>query len=206
MVRFSIVAVHYEGVTDKDTLQTFVDSLKNQTFKDFELVILHDGPMKEDWGVDFYDLKVVKYVSLKRANIFGHNLRTIGMKISSGEYIFHTNTDNLYYPTVFQILNLAIETSNQQVFVLKCRMKGLEYKDKKIFYSTPRNYDKSIVIDGVPLCFGNVDLMQVCIKKSLWVKVGYWYDLSEQSDGRIYEHLGSLFGYESVPLVIGEHY
>lgn len=206
MVKFSIVAVHYEGTTNIHDLQIFIDSLRSQTFQDFELVILHDGPMKEGFNVDFYDMQVVKHSTHVRENKWGHNLRTMGMELSSGEYILHTNSDNLYYPNALEGLNIAIETSDKKIFVTRCRMKGLEYKDRKIFYSNPRNYSKSIVIDGHPLSFGNVDLMQVAVHRDLWKKVGWWYDQSEQSDGRIYEQLGVDYSYEYVPLIIGEHY
>ncbi len=206
MVMFSVIAVHYEGSTSKECLQRFIDSLKEQSYKDFELIILHDGPMSNDWGVNFYDIEVVKFISVERKNKWGHDLRTVGLKLSSGEYILHTNSDNVYYPHAFNSLNTVIKASNQQVFVTECKMMGLEYCMGRIFYSSPRDYSKYRVLKGNPLVFGNVDLMQVCIHRDLWFKVGLWYDLSEQSDGRIYECLGKEYGYEYVPFIIGEHY
>jgi hypothetical protein len=55
--RFSIIAVDYEKHVPRAGMVRGLESLAKQTFKDFELVICHDGPKETPYEdeIDFKD-------------------------------------------------------------------------------------------------------------------------------------------------------
>ena len=43
--KFSIIVPHYDGVITDELFIEGMDSIESQTFRDFEVLIYHDGPM-----------------------------------------------------------------------------------------------------------------------------------------------------------------
>ena len=218
---FSIIATDYEGTVDTDTLQRFLDYLKKQNFKDFEVLIMHDGPRKISINLNTDGLDVKFFESVFRGNVWGHNLRTCGMMESSGEYLINTNTDNIYYPNALQELSDYINTYGDEfkVFINHVKMMGLQLVEEKIIlgdgntlvqrkikYDKPRDYTKSLILTGDPPVFGNIDLMNLVAHKSIWKNIYYWFDLSVSSDAVIYQKICSLYNYTNTKILIGEHW
>ena len=50
--------------------------------------MLHDGPK-------IYDVDYPVIYTEERANVWGHNLRDIGIKMAKGKYNLHTNCDTV---------------------------------------------------------------------------------------------------------------
>ena len=83
-------------------------SLRAQTTKHWQLILLHDGPAPRwlrDNILGCRDGRVVFHETAKRANQFGHNLRALGLETAAllQRYedcvaIVHTNADNYYVP------------------------------------------------------------------------------------------------------------
>lgn len=210
---FSIIATDYDKSVSAEVLQRFLDSLKAQTFKDFEVIILHDGPRNHDLVVDTTGLNVKWYESLFRANVWGHNLRTYGMtRKAEGEYYINTNTDNVYYPDSLEKLNAEIEQySNYKVFINHVKMMGMHKEEhssgmKRIYYDKERDYSVYTILTGDPPIWGNIDLMSLVAHKDVWDSINYWYDLGTSSDGVIYQKMCHLFPYRNTSILIGEHY
>jgi len=76
----------------------------------------------------------------------------------------------------------------------------------RVHYDTPRNYSKSIILDGDPPVFANIDLMSLIAHRSVWDSIYYWYDLGVSSDGVIYPRICSVYSYKHVDVLLGEHY
>src|SRR5689334_11598279 len=88
---FSIIAAYYQGVSDDETLARFVSSLQQQSFQDFEVLIYHDGPIQHE-----VSCPNPVHATPERQNVWGHNLRQLGLQQARGRYVLHTNIDNLY--------------------------------------------------------------------------------------------------------------
>jgi hypothetical protein len=203
---FSVIAAYYQGVTEDDILRRFTNSLTVQTFQDFEVLIYHDGPLLHEVSCP-YPVRC----SPERRNIWGHNLRQLGLQNACGQYLLHTNVDNLYEPDAFAQLHARLEQSGTEILITRLRMMGLNYAAPqagapgRIWYDRPRDYTKSVVLTGNPPVYGNIDLMQLVASKRIWDRYG-WFSTIEQADGHIYPRLCQENGYACSDILIGRHY
>jgi hypothetical protein len=197
---FSIIAAYYQGVTEAPILQRFVDSLNCQTFRDFECLIYHDGPLLENVTCP-YELRTTP----TRANRWGHDLRALGLAHATGSYILHTNIDNVYDPNAFQAIFERLQRTKTDILITQVVMMGLNRGPGRIWYDSPRDYSKCAILTGNPPVYGNIDLMQAVIRKSVWDRYG-WFSSVEQADGVILPQICRENAYACSDIVIGRHY
>lgn len=95
-MKISVVMALYN--TPYDYLKATVESLLNQTFKDFELVIVDDASTMEydDFFKQFNDEKI-KYNKLEKNAGPGH-ARNYGIKQAHGDYVAIADSDDIYMP------------------------------------------------------------------------------------------------------------
>jgi len=207
---FSIVATHYEPTMTEDEYYRFLDSIEGSESKDvaIELIVMHDGPTTWDYKALHtpYTFPITLISTKTRHGHWGHPLRSEGMKKSVGHYILNTNTDNEYEQGLFAKLNSIVKIAEPNILVGTVEMIGLDTTGTTLFYDTPRDLSKSIVLKGLPLVLGNVDMMQACIKRSVWEAYGWWKDHREQSDGMMFEEMGKQYVYDNIDLSFGKHY
>jgi hypothetical protein len=119
--RFGIIAVTYGDYFK----ESFLHSILEQTYKDFDLIIYHDGKDINGW-----ENKLNKYLqatgssvdnlywinSSERQNQFGHDLRDRGIReyADNYEWLIITNCDNYYMPIFLEYLNEAIVVSPER--------------------------------------------------------------------------------------------
>ena len=202
-MRFTIVMTHYQGCIDHDRFIKCIESLNNQEFKDFELLCFHDGPLLDE----SVELPCEVQFTEERYNDWGHTLRNIGIEQAEGEYIIHTNSDNIFYPNALKELDKRIRLDNPSMVIYFVKMMGMEKDWVKniIKYDNPRDYSKWHLLMGYPLEYGNLDCMQLVMKTDLWKKET-WYDTREQGDGVMYQKFGQKYDYKYVHKILGEHY
>lgn len=218
---FSIIASDYEGTVQPQILQRFLDSLKAQTYKNFEVIIIHDGPRSGDLSqIDCTGLKITFLESIFRGNSWGHTLRSYGMTKASGLFLLNSNTDNIYYPDALQkLVDSIMDHPSMSVFISNVKMMGMGCKEEKIplnnnkffirktvYYDKPRDYSKSHILTGNPPVFGNIDMMSLVASKDIWESINYWFDISESSDATVYTRICSTNSYHFTDILLGEHY
>lgn len=108
--KFSIIVPHYDrSITDKLFIRG-MECLLNQTFKNFEVLIFHDGPPSRPIPNIYKKFPNVKTFETKlRENNWGHGNRDRGIKMAKGEYIIHFNPDNILYPDALEEINRVAE-------------------------------------------------------------------------------------------------
>jgi hypothetical protein len=210
---FSIVVVHYQGVNPHDICLRGLASIEAQTFRDFEVLCYHDGPLL-DPEVRFPQPLIC---TARRYNDWGHSLRDLGIRQARGEYIVHFNADNILYPNALEEIakeiqrhprlhdqaRSPIDTNDIVIFpirmwnLIKFRDLTLQLKGQPSFYVT---------LNGIPPVVKNIDCMQLVMKRTLWLQEGGWYDRSELGDGYMYQHFARKYGYRNVGPVLGEHF
>ena len=217
MPRFSIIVPHYDGAISDEMFIEGMDSIENSTFKDFEVLIYHDGPVNrplpELSGYTFnYKFKETK----TRYNDWGHSLRDLGIREAKGDYIIHFNPDNLLYPDALEELDNVSNTYKNlgkefSIIICPIIMEGCQRACKKEDplnkYYVYRNRDKKsrVILDGFPPSYGNIDCMQAVIKREVWLREGGWHDKSETSDATLYMAMCNKYEFGSCGYIIGVH-
>src|SRR5262245_51778768 len=100
---FSVVITLWEK--DQIFLPRALTGLLNQTFKDFELIIVVDGetPLTPyDPGALCRKTLAARVVYRPRSNTIGFRERHHSLQLARGEYVAWLNVDNLVYPNWLQ--------------------------------------------------------------------------------------------------------
>lgn len=190
---------HYQKTVTDEMFERALTSLAMQEFKDFELLLYHDGPLDHP-----FTLKQEVLLSLLKAKItiteehfgdWGHSLRDMGIKAAKGDYIIHMNADNKMY-NVLKKMSDCMSDYNSEIYIFIIRLMNVKFDDIDMPYAD---------IKGVPKR-EDIDAMQLVASKKVWDEVGGWYDKSKNSDGIIYEKMCKTRKYEHIPILIGEHY
>lgn len=212
-MKFSIIVPHYQGVINHKRFCRGIQSLHDQTFKDFEILCYHDGPL--------IDTRLPMPIDVRCSNIryndFGHSLRNIGIYEATGEYIVHFNPDNILYPDaleqidqttrktsiIFEETGKCLDTDD--IIVFPILMRGVQIAPGRIcrFEHDPNLYT---IFSGVPVKLYNIDAMQLVMKREKWLIEGGWFDKTHDGDGIMYEKFAAKYGYRTVGPVLGEHW
>lgn len=97
---FSVIVPIYNA---EDTIENCLESVRNQTFKDFEVIMVNDG------SKDSSEKICKKYESIDKRfrYLFQENkgvsvARNVGIKESKGEYLTFVDSDDFYYRTFLE--------------------------------------------------------------------------------------------------------
>lgn len=201
MTRFSIIATDYEPYVPRNRMMQGLKSLSDQTFKDFELIIVHDGPKPsgpeeyEPTGVQFKYLETDKHYGVYGTEQFyggygwGHHSRDLGIKQAIGEYIINFNIDNILYPNALEEIDKTLKQTKAECLVFACKHEKFHIE----YFS------------GIPPVMGKVDMLQCVVSKQAWDSVGGWYRYDHSADGYIFQELVQKYGYVHIPEVLGEN-
>jgi len=134
-------------------LNESINSILNQTFKDFQLIIVNDNPKREEL-VQFLAkckrsdtrVKLIK----NRSNLGLATSLNKGLLKATGKYIARMDADDISFPERFDLQYNFLET-NKDVFLVGA---GAEYIDE-----SGKSYMKN-----VPLCSSNLIVKRLEIK------------------------------------------
>ncbi len=111
---FTIIVADYEPSVPREIFRRKMECLASQTCKDFEVLVYHDGPKSSKYSDDVAGMEVHPAthfnITAKRANDWGHSNRDHGIRAATGEWIIHSNADNVFYPVLIDRLKKAIES------------------------------------------------------------------------------------------------
>ena len=104
---FSIIIPHYQPSVTEEEFRRCMKSLEDQTDKDFEVLLYHDGPLTDPDAVK--DSPYPVQATKKRIGDYGHSLRDFGIRQAKGEWIIHLNADGVLYPNAIEVLKEQIK-------------------------------------------------------------------------------------------------
>jgi glycosyltransferase involved in cell wall biosynthesis len=196
MPKFSIIATDYENHVPRDGMRRGLKSLLDQTFDDYELIIVHDGPKEvpysEEVDLDEFNVPIKIINTPKWLNQFGHPSRDFGMKYATGDYFIHFNIDNFLYPECLKEISDKINKTKSKIVIFS--IKHFKWDGGRGEFT------------GVPPIVCNIDGLQLVAHHSVWQMMGGWYDNSYVGDGIIYERMCKVYPWVHINKVLAENY
>ena len=99
-------------------LRECLDSILNQTFKDFELILIDDGSKDKSGEICDEYAKVHSNITVVHQNNQGQAAaRNNGVKISEADWIMFVDSDDVIHPDLLQFLYKAATESNSGMAV-----------------------------------------------------------------------------------------
>jgi glycosyltransferase involved in cell wall biosynthesis len=108
-----VLPVHNAGLYVRDSIK----SVLNQTFSDFELIIINDGSTdcSEEVILDFTD-KRIKYIK-NEVNLKLIETLNLGLSIAKGKYICRIDSDDIMAPTRLEKQLFFLERNSNYILV-----------------------------------------------------------------------------------------
>ena len=158
MISIITATIRLEG------LKQVIEDLKNQTFRNFEHIIVNDG--QQDIR-EYLKEKKIPFIDLpRRLGWYGGLARDIGILASGQDWITFFDDDNRWYPDHLETLVSGIE-SGCPLIAVDCEVRGKKNKDYKH-------------IRRCKVALGKIDLGQILYKKELFWKYGFFYPRKER--------------------------
>ena len=148
-----------------------IKSVLNQTFKNFELIIVDDGSTDNTSEVvDKFQDNRIKYIKLDK-NQGASNARNIGIKNAKGKYISFQDSDDIFYPNKLEIqLNNIIKEKSDLDF---CKINVIYNNTFRYFVPSnivEKRFEKVDFFDEL-ISNGNfISTQSILIKKSFMKK------------------------------------
>ncbi|MCL6494210.1 MAG: glycosyltransferase family 2 protein, partial [Ignavibacterium sp.] len=112
-MRFSVIVPTFNRVNL--TVQT-IDSVLNQTFKNYELIVVNDG--STDNTAEVLESYGNRIITINKENSGAEKSRNAGAEIAKGEYLCFFDSDDLMFPWTLEVYNKVIENQNFPPLVL----------------------------------------------------------------------------------------
>lgn len=118
-------------------LENALDSLKTQSFKNFEVIIINNGTVQISDLVEKYKGKIE--IKLYESDIRGSvsHAKNIGLKNSSGKYIAYLDDDDWYHPEHLSTLFTFLEKSGN-LFAYSDALVELQDKKEDSYFTTKK--------------------------------------------------------------------
>ena len=152
-----------------------IQSVLNQTYQDFEIIVVDDGStdntrevIKEFQRKD----KRIKYIKHSK-NKGGSAARNTGIKTSRGEYIAFQDSDDEWFPEKLEKQMGFFKNMPAEVGIVYTDMWRITGNIKKYLYSPeimPK--DKIIYEQALDYSVGNIGIQTSLIKKEVFAKAG----------------------------------
>lgn len=123
--------------TPKKYLKKAIDSVLNQTFKSFELIIVNSSTDDSEELILDYDDSRIKYIVQNKGG--QSKARNIGLKTAKGKYIYYIDADDWIEKNTFEKMFNHSEKWNYDILISNAvdhNIKTKEYKDWAFDFST----------------------------------------------------------------------
>ena len=170
-------------------LKRCLDSLKSQTYKNLEIIIIDDGSTDDSCSIykKYIDNKI--FFSKRTQNMGLSHARNLGLQLSHGDYICFVDSDDYIESDFISTLYSNIISYNCDISIVSYNI--IENDNKKA-------YDSS----GELVIYDSIDaLKELLIDKKIqnyvWNKMFSKKTLSAFPIGRFFEDLGVMYKYFS---------
>lgn len=110
-------------------LKKCINSILNQTFSNFELILVDDGSPDNCGKIcDEYQKKDNRIKVIHKENGGLSDARNAGLDIAKGEYIGFVDSDDIIHPRMYEILFKCINKNNSDI--VQCKFKKFKNSDE----------------------------------------------------------------------------
>lgn len=224
MKKLCVIAVDYEHHVPRNENNIYetsifrgLQSLADQTFKDFDLIICHDGPKEktyEEEGIDFKKMGLDPIIlnTPKRMNDWGHSSRDFAMRYAYenniGEYYVQFNIDNFFEPWAFNRIAKEIDNVRKNIVLFGVRhykvMGGINMNPDPLVKLTDTGLYLSVFHANEHARF--IDAMQLVAHKDIWKKNNFWWNKGFCADGIMYNTMCMKDGYTIIRQCLGHNF
>lgn len=182
-----------------------IRSILNQTYNDFELIIVDDGSTDntEEVVKNFND-KRIKYI-VHKENMGASSALNTGINFSSGSFVTFNGSDDEWLPEKLEEEMKGFKTADSRVGVVYSALWEI-YADEKVY--TPRPIHE--VLEGNlhdELIKGNFVNGLSLIKRSCFEKVGVFDEkLPAQEDWELYIRISKYYNFKFINKPLSKHY
>jgi len=173
MTKISVIVPVYNV---EDYLEKCLDSLVNQKYKDFEVIIVNDG--STDNSQDIIDEYVSKYDNFKSFNKKNGGLasaRNYGLTKANGEYVLFLDSDDYYELDCLSILANELNDDNIIVFNMFVDYPDRIISDKDRFSSMKIENTKKYLISNPSAC-NKLFKRELFFKNKIEFPIGKYYE------------------------------
>jgi len=186
-----------------------IESVVNQSFMDWEMIIINDGGEDvRDIVEDFKDNRI-KYFS-RRKNRGKAACLNFGLKKAAGEYIAYIDDDDLWYPNHLEVLSGSLDKHEDigavysdlyAVQFIQDEKNGKRYPLHKMI-QVARDYNRDFMFH-----FNHTLHVSFMHRKDLAIRAGgYDENVTVLIDWNITRKLSFYTDFKYVPILTGEYY
>ncbi len=181
MVKFSIIVPVYNV---EKYLEDCLDSILNQTYKDFEVIVVNDGsPDNSQDIIDKYAKKDSRIKSFKKKNGGLSDARNYGVSKAKGEYLVFVDSDDSINDKLLEKVNDAIV---DDIDIVRYQVVKIENNQRTIEES--EIFEKNSGEEAFSKLLKNswfVTAWSAVYRKEFWIKNKFNY-----AKGKIHEDFG----------------
>lgn len=118
-------------------LKECIESIINQTFKNFELILINDGSSDNSGGIcDRYAQTDNRIKVIHKTNSGPSSTRNLGIKVSKGKYVAFVDSDDTVEPNMYEnMYKIAVKTMSE---IVACGYVEInEFNGQSSKYTTP---------------------------------------------------------------------
>ena len=147
-IKFSIITPVYNV---EKYVKECINSILNQTYKNFELIIINDGsPDNSDDIIKSFNDERIKYI--KRENKGAQYSRVEGIDLATGDYIIFVDSDDYLDSNVLELYYKEISSTkydiirgNYNIFNSSKRKKIINFKNENLI--THNDFENKIIVN-----------------------------------------------------------
>lgn len=193
-----------------DVLKLALNSIKHQTYKNIEIVVVEDGEnTSEDMIKDEYSDMNIKYkatmLKLGRSAV-----GNVGLSMATGEYFNFLDDDDIFYPNHIETLVEAIEESKakaaysiadeSQIRILS--QKPYKIKEKRVIQRYKQPYNKLLLFS-----FNYIPIQSILFSRELYDQLGGFDEkLQFLEDWDVWVRYSTITDFLFVPCVTSKYY
>ena len=163
----------------QEYLRKCLDSLVNQTFDNYEILVINDGsPDNSDLIIEEYAKKYPDLIkSLKKENGGQASARNLGLSRANGEYILFVDSDDWVDKTIVEKLyNRAINTNSDIVICNAYSVQNGKILPYQLFGNYSKDLKKNYIVSCEGACWGQLIKRSIIVDNNLYFLEHHFYE------------------------------